>query len=58
METKMKNEKQAKEFIKSKIKIVPPTSSLHVSSGTLEEHIVIGHSRNSRKVHYFQGCRD
>jgi hypothetical protein len=61
MESKSKNEKTGKEFLKTKIKLtVPPPSTphLHVSSGTMEEHNFIGHSRNSRKLHYFQASRD
>ena len=62
MLAKTKNEKPVKEFMKSKVKLVLPNVNIinptQPSSGTLEEHIVIGHSRNSRKQHFFQGSRD
>jgi hypothetical protein len=61
METKIKNEKNVKEFFKTKIKsnALVNQSNIHVkTSGTIEEQIFIGHSRNSRKIHYFQGSRD
>jgi hypothetical protein len=57
MENKMKNEKPVKEFLKTKIKTA--SASTHTAStATIEEHIFIGHSRNSRKVHYYPVCRD
>lgn len=60
MESKSKNEKSAKEFMKLKVKSVVSqvTSSTHVSSGTMEDQYFIGHSRNSRKLNYFQASRD
>ena len=62
MEIKLKNEKQVKEFLKTKVKLTAPlppvTQHPHITSGTIEEQIFIGHSRNSRKLHYFQGSRD
>jgi hypothetical protein len=61
METKEKNEKPVKEFLKAKVKSTIATSHItpHVhSSGTIEENNFIGHSRNSHKQHYFQGSRD
>jgi hypothetical protein len=57
MENKMKNEKSAKEFLKTKIKSASNGNHV-VSPATIEEHIFIGHSRNSRKVHYYPVCRD
>lgn len=57
METKMKHEKPAKEFLKTKIKPATLSNVAH-STATIEEHIFIGHSRNSRKVHYSPVCRD
>lgn len=57
MEAKTKNEKPAKEFLKTKIKANSLTSHI-ISPSTIEEYIFIGHSRNSRKVHHFQGSRD
>lgn len=58
METKMKNEKTGKEFLKTKIKTTSAANHQVVSPSTIEEHIFIGHSRNSRKVHYYPVCRD
>jgi hypothetical protein len=62
MEPKIKNEKREKEFTKSKLKTSFATASStvneHPFAGTIEEQIFIGHSRNSRKTHYFQGSRN
>jgi hypothetical protein len=60
MESNPKKDFSGKEFLKTKIKstVTELPVKPHVSSGTLEEHNFVGHSRNSRKIHYFQGSRD
>jgi hypothetical protein len=62
MKTKFKKEKSEKEFLKTKIKsttkILEQNIYPKISSNVIEEQIFIGHSRNSRKLHYFQGSRD
>ena len=58
MDTKTKQVKPAELLrtgIKKMISEVAPGTVKH--SSTIEEEIVIGHSRNSRKQHYFQSSR-
>jgi hypothetical protein len=60
MENKSREEKSSKQFVKTRLKPVTPsalTPNITFPS-TIEEHNAVGHSRNSRKMHYFQGSRD